>query len=130
MTKPNLTLLLSHDPKLERECDAALRAIGGRQIIVQNAGEALRLICRHKSDVDLVVLDCENGSRGLTILAALSMLDNGLPVLVITSTDAAHTAAVAYANGASACLAKPANETELEIVIRALSEPKLQLRAA
>ena len=130
MIRPPLTLLLTHDAELEQQSRSAVRASGGNQVVARNVGEALQIACARSGDLDLAVIDLENGCRGMTLLSAMSMLRRDLPIAVITGADAAETAALAYANGAAGCLAKPASATELEILMRALREQKPQLQAA
>ena len=130
MITPYLTLLVTNDSELERHSTNAVRASGGAQLVARNVGDALRILCARRADLDFAVIDLDNGCRGMTLLSAMSMLRRDLPIAVITGADAAETAALAYANGAAGCLAKPASATDLEILMRALREQKPQLQAA
>jgi DNA-binding NtrC family response regulator len=65
----------------------------------------------------------------MTLLSAIKNCLETLPVIVATSSDTYHAAAVAYANGAAACLAKPVTTAELKVVIRQLRQAKLELTA-
>ena len=128
--KSKLVLLLTQDVGLEEQSTKAVRKSGGALTVARTVGEALQIVCARGRALDLALIDFDNGSRGMTLLSALKMLRWGLPIMVVTSIDTHHVAALAYANGAAACLAKPICATELEIAIRALGESKLQLEAA
>lgn len=127
--KSNFILLLTRDAGLEEQLNKAARKSDNAIVLARSAGEALQILCTRGQELNLAVLDFEDGCRGMTLLNALSMLRRSVPSLVATSTDRDHAAALAYANGATACLAKPTNAAELEITIRALSENELQLAA-
>ncbi len=66
----------------------------------------------------------------MTLLSALNTCHEDLPIIAVTSGDAYNASTWAYANGTTACLAKPLVADELEIVIRNLNHRKLQLAAA
>lgn len=128
--KSNLILLLTEDIDVEEELAEAAREAGVGLIQAKNVSEAIQIAWARGREIDLAIIDVDDDCHGMMLLSALDMLHTGLPVVVITSADTDHVAALAYANGAAACLAKPINATELEIVIRALSERKLELQAA
>jgi DNA-binding NtrC family response regulator len=77
------------------------------------------------------MIDFDEGCHGMTLLGAIDMLCANLPVVVVvTGSDTYHAASIAYANGATACLAKPLSVTELKMVLDDLSHTKLELAAA
>ena len=78
----------------------------------------------------LFVIDFDDGCHGITLLSAIQTCRPELPIIVVTSSDAYQAAAIVFANGVEACLAKPISAAELKIVIEELAEPKLQLVAA
>jgi DNA-binding response OmpR family regulator len=123
-------LLLTQDIELEEQSADAARGVRASLISARDVDEAIQIVCTRGQDLDLAIIDFDDGCRGMTLLNALNMLRRNLSIVVVTSGDTDHATAFAYSNGAVACLAKPINATELEIVIRALGEPKLQLRAA
>jgi DNA-binding NtrC family response regulator len=123
-------LLLTQDIDVEEQSAEAARRARASLISARDVDEAIQIVCTRGQDLELAIIDFDNGCRGMTLLNALNMLRRTLPIVVVTSGDTDHAAAFAYSNGAAACLAKPINATELEIVIRALGEPKLQLKAA
>jgi DNA-binding NarL/FixJ family response regulator len=75
-------------------------------------------------DLDLAIIDFEHGPHGMTLLNAISALREHMPVIVITRDDEEHVEALAYANGATACLSKQAVATQLANAIRELSKAR------
>ncbi len=128
--KSKLVLLLTHDSELEEQSIETVSESGARLVVARNVAEAIEIVCLHGANLDLVIIDFDNGCRGMTLLSALNLLRRHLPIIAITSVDREHTAAVAYENGVSACLTKPINSVELEIMVRALVQPALELQAA
>jgi DNA-binding NtrC family response regulator len=102
-----------------------LSDIGGISHLTRDASDALETICG-VDDIDLAIIDFEHGPHGMTLLSAISTLRGNLPVIVITHDDEEHVEAVAYTNGAAACLAKPVLATELVSAIRELCKPRLE----
>ena len=126
-----LVLLLTRDREFEKLLAEAVLKTGVAVILVaRNIGDALQMVCARGRELDFAVIDFDDGCHGMTLLSALDTCRADLPVVVVTSSDAYHAAAIAYANGVAACLAKPISGAELEIVIRELREPKLELTAA
>jgi DNA-binding response OmpR family regulator len=123
--KSNLILLLTEHIDVEEQLAEAAREAGASVILAADVGEAIQIVCTCR-EIDLAIIDFDDGCHGMTLLSTLSMLRDDLPIVVIASDDIDHAAALAYANGAAACLAKPVNATELEIVIRALGETEAQ----
>jgi len=66
----------------------------------------------------------------MTLLSAISMLREDLPMIVITQDDDKHVEALAYANGATACFPKPVSVTQLASAIRELHRLKPELARA
>jgi DNA-binding NtrC family response regulator len=128
--RPRLILLLSNDPEVELQFRQASAAEGATFLVTHNIGEALRTICARLDELDLAVIDFQEGCRGMTIINAIHTCREELPIVVLTSTDKCHTAALAYANGATACLAKPTTPEEIEILIENLRRAAPQLAAA
>jgi CheY-like chemotaxis protein len=126
--KIRVMLLLTNDLEVEDSVAEALVKLGGVSHLTRNAGEALKTVCG-VHDLDLAVIDFENGPHGMTLLSAITMLREHLPIIVITRDDDKHVEALAYANGAAACLAKPITATEVGLVIQDLPAPKLELAA-
>jgi ActR/RegA family two-component response regulator len=128
---PRLILLLTHDREFENLLTEAVLATGAAGILVaRTVDDALHIVCTRGRELDFAVIDFDDGCHGMTLLSALDACRHGLQVVVVTSQDVYHAAAVAYANGVAACLAKPIAASDLEIVIRELRHPKLELEAA
>ena len=120
-------VLLTRDRTLEKSLSEALH--NPVILMARDIDEALQIIATHSDELSLVVIDFDDGCHGMTLLSAIKNCLEKLPVIVATSNDTYHVAAVAYANGAAACLAKPITTVELEIVIRQLRQAKLELTA-
>ena len=126
-----LILLLTRDRDFETILTEAVLATGPAVILVARTdGDALQIACTRGRELDFAVIDFDDGCHGMTLLSALDNCRPELPVVVVTSKDVYHVAAVAYANDVAACLAKPIGASDLEIVIRELRNPKLELEAA
>ncbi len=123
-----LVLLLTRDCSFEKTVSEALH--NAVVLIARDVDEALQDISAHSHELNLVVIDFDDGCHGMTLLSAINKCLEKLPVIVATLSDTYHAAAVGYANGAAACLAKPITATELEIVIRQLRDAKLELTIA
>lgn len=125
-----LVLLLTHDRNFERLLAEALLDHRAVVLIARNVGDALQIVCARGREIDFAVIDFDDGCHGMTLLGAINMCRPELAIIAVTSGDAYHAAALAYANGAATCLAKPISAAELGIVIRELGEPKLELETA
>ena len=123
--KTPVMLLLTNDNELEELVANALSEIGGISHLTRDAGDALETI-GGVNDLDLVIVDFEHGPHGMTLLSAISTLRENLPLIAITPDDERHVEALAYANGATACLSKRAVATELANTIRQLDASKLE----
>ena len=119
--KTPLTLLLTNDPRLEDSVASALRQSGGISHLAHCACEALQIVCGVGRDLDLALIDFESGSDGLALLSAISARREDLPVVVITRNAEEHVEALAYANGARACLPKPVTPAQ---IVEAMNECK------
>jgi CheY-like chemotaxis protein len=123
--KTPVMLLLTADSGLEDLVAHALSEIGGISHLTRDAGDALEIICG-VNDLDLAIIDFEHGPHGMTLLGAISALREDLPVIVITYDDEQHVEALAYANGATACLSKQAVATQLANAIRDFCKATLE----
>ena len=126
-TGVQVVLLLTRDRSFEKSLSEALH--NPVILISRDIDEALQIMAVYSDELSLVVIDFDDGWHGMTLLSAIKNCLEKLPVIVATSNDTYHVAAVAYANGAAACLAKPITTVELEIVIRQLRQAKLELTA-
>src|SRR6478672_979887 len=106
--KSRLIFLLSNDPEVDLQFRQASPGEGTTFRVTHNIGEALQTICARLHELDLAAIDFQEGCRGMPLVSAIHTCREELPIIVLTSTDKYHTAGMAYANGAAACLAKPA----------------------
>lgn len=121
-----LALLLTHDPQFENIVTEVLADGGAKVLVRHDVNHAMQIGCSRITQFDLVIID-RSDCHAITLLSALRACRDDLPVVVITSGDTGHCAALAYANGATACLAKPINTADLKLALRELCEPKLKL---
>ncbi|HLW34989.1 MAG TPA: response regulator [Chthoniobacterales bacterium] len=121
-----LALLLTRDSAFEKTVAETLQEFGGKILVRHDVDRALEIGCSRATQFDLAIID-RSDCHAITLLSALRECRHDLPVVVITSGDSCHCIALAYANGAAACLAKPITADELKAVLRQLCEPKLKL---
>ena len=106
-------LLLTNDAGLEDCVAQALLEIGGVSHLTDNAGDALQIVCGLGHDLDVAVIDVEHGHHALTLLTAISASREHFPVIAITGHGDKYVQALAYANGAVACLPKPVSAAQI-----------------
>jgi DNA-binding NtrC family response regulator len=128
--KRRLVLLYTRDRNFDRVLSEALFATGAIVLIARSVGDALQVVSSRGRELDIAILDFNNGCRGMTLLSAVHTCHPQLPILVTTSEDAEHATAVAHANGARACLNKPIPPARIADAISQLSRPHQQLVAA
>jgi CheY-like chemotaxis protein len=124
--KTPVMLLLTNDNELEDLVARALSEIGSISHLTRDANDALEMVCGVE-DLDIVIIDFEHGPHGMTLLRAISVIRENMPVIVITRDDEEHVEALAYANGATACLSKQAVATQLANRTRQLCTSRLEL---
>jgi DNA-binding response OmpR family regulator len=124
--KTPLLLLLTSDPTLEDAVAQALSEAGGFSHLSGCASDALRAVCGVGLDLNLAVIDFEHCAHGMSLVNAISMCREGLPIIFVTRDDEKYVEALAYASGATACLAKPVTATEISAAIKQLRKPKPQ----
>src|SRR5215470_4405495 len=123
-----LALLLTHDAGFEKIVTDALEDTGEKVLIRHDVDHAMQVGCSRITQLDLAIID-RSDCHAITLLSALKACRHDLPVVVIASSESYHCTALAYANGAAACLAKPITINDLRVVLRQLCEPKLTLAA-
>lgn len=121
-----LALLLTHDANFEKLVTEALEESGAKILVRHDIDHTMEVGCSRITQFDLVIID-RSDCHAITLLSALRACRHDLPVVVITSGNTPHCAALAYANGATACLAKPITVTDLRLAFRELCEPTLEL---
>ena len=121
--KTPVMLLFTNDNELEELVANALSGIGAISHLTRDPDDTLETVCG-AGDLDVVIIDFEHGPHGMTLLNAISTLRQDLPLIAITRDDEEHVEALAYANGATACVSKPVVATQLAKMIRELSKAK------
>ena len=125
--KTPVILLLTNDPQLEETVAQTLFENGGVSHLAYDPGDALQLVCGLGRHLDLAIIDFDHGAHGMTLLGAINMCREDFPVVVVTREDEKHVEALAYANGAIACLPKPVSVAQLENAMRQCCRPQYQL---
>jgi len=125
----HLALLLTHDANFEKVLTESLKESGAKILITHDVDHALEIGCQRGGELDLAVID-RSDYHAITLLSALKACRHELPVVVVTSGESCHCAAIAYANGAAACITKPISTADLRVVLKQLCQPKLELAIA
>jgi DNA-binding response OmpR family regulator len=128
--KRRLVLLYTRDPKFDRVLTEALWGTDAIVLIARSVGDALQVVSSRGRELDVAILDFNDGCRGMTLLSAVHTCCEKLPTLVVTSKDSEHASAVAYANGARVWLNKPLPATLLANAISEVIAPDQPLIAA
>jgi len=128
--KPGLILLFTGDNAFCELVSEVFLATGAVLLVTQSVAQALQIVAEQGSDLKLVLMDFEEGSRGMTLLSAIHTCYQHLPIVVTASTDFYHAKAVAYANGARVCLNKPVSARQLASTIEELQPVHAPLVAA
>jgi DNA-binding NtrC family response regulator len=116
--KTPVILLLTNDPQLEETVAETLSENGGVSHLAYDPGDALQVVCGLGRHLDLAIIDFDHGPHGMTLLGAINMFRENFPVVVVTRDDKKHVEALAYANGAIACLPKPVSVAQLADAMR------------
>ena len=127
--KTPVILLLTNDPQLEETVAETLSENGGVSHLAYDPGDALQVVCGLGRHLDLAIIDFDHGAHGMTLLGAINMCREDFPVVVVTRDDAKHVEALAYANGAIACLPKPVSVAQLADAMRQCCRHQHQLGA-
>ena len=117
-------LLLTRDDEFEKLFKEAFLESAATILIARNVDDALHIVCTRGAELD------RDDGHGINLLSAINACQRELPIVVVTSRDAYQCAALAYANGAAACFAKPITATELKLAIADLRAQKLELAVA
>jgi DNA-binding NtrC family response regulator len=121
-TNAPLVLLLTRDRGLAGTFVEVLAPTGGSILVVQNLDDTLKTICSRKREINFAVVDFDDGCHRMTMLSAISSICEELPIIAVTNEDFEHAAALAYANGATACLVKPFTAATVADAIRSAAE--------
>ena len=127
--KTPVILVLTNDPQLEEAIAQTLFENGGVSHLAYGPGDALQVVCGLGRHLDLAIIDFDHGPHGMTLLGAINMCREDFPVVVVTRDDEKHVEALAYANGAIACLPKPVSVAQLADAMRQYCRPQLSTGA-
>ena len=125
--KSRLILLLTRDQEFEDVLTQALQGDDTTVLVSHTIESALQTVCAQGKELDTAVIDFAEGSHGMTLLRAIKACRADLPIIVVTSSDFYHAAALAYANDVDGCLAKPVTGVELKLVLEKLRALKPML---
>jgi DNA-binding NtrC family response regulator len=125
--KTPVVALVTDDPSLEECLAQVLLKTGGLSHLAHSASDVLELVYTSGQNLDLVVIDCEHGPHGLTLVGAIHSRREAFPVIVFTGPGEKYIEALAYANGAAVCLSKPASATHLAEAIKQCRRSQPQL---
>ena len=128
--KPKLILLFTRDSNFAQSVSEALFGTRAVVLMARSVADALQIVCQRGRELAFALLDFDDGCRGMTLLSAVHGCYERLPILVTTSEDTEHATAVAYANGARACLNKPFHAAMLANAITDLQQAHVPLVAA
>jgi DNA-binding NarL/FixJ family response regulator len=92
--------------------------------------EALQIVCQRGRELNLALMDFDGAYRGMTLLSAVHICYEQLPIVVTTSEDLEHACFLAYANGARTCLKKPLSAARFAQAIADVTGPSPQSVAA
>jgi len=122
--KTRLILLLTTDDRVEQQFREVARREEATILVTHTIADALAPVCTRLDEIDLVAVDFQEGCHGMTLVSVIYACCEQLPIVVLTAIDKYHTAALAYANGAAACLAKPTTPEEIGMLVETLHRVK------
>jgi CheY-like chemotaxis protein len=116
--KTPVTLLVTNDPILEDSMAQALVESGGLSHLTRNPVDALQLVSTIGQDLDFAVIDCAHGPYAMSLISAINARCEEFPVIAVTRDSEKQIEALAYANGARACLRKPVSAAQIGNVLK------------
>jgi DNA-binding NtrC family response regulator len=129
--KGRQALLFTSDIEFESVVRQALLGTDTIFLVARTVSDALQIACQRGHELDLAIMTFGEDCHGMTLLSAIHGCYEQLPTLVVVDKDSAgHASALAYANGAYACLSKPVSPAELTNAIAALQPTARQLAVA
>jgi len=116
--KAPVILLLTNDPQVEETVAQALTEMGGLSHLACCAREALETACGVGNKLTLAIIDFEHGYDRLSLVQAIRMYCEHLPVVVITPDAGKGMEALSSAHGACFFLHKPVSAAQIEALIK------------
>ena len=128
--KARWALLYTCDADVESVVRRALFGTDTTLLLARTVGDALEIVCRLGSELDLAIMTFSEDCHGMTLLSAIHGCYEQLPTIVVVEKDSEHASALAYVNGARICLSKPVSLVELSNAIADLWPATRHLTAA
>ena len=128
--KPRLVLLYTRDRKFDRVLKEGLWGMRAVVLIARNLEALRKIVFRRGCELDLAILDFNQGFRGMTVLKALKGCYDNLPTLAVSSEGECRTGVLAFATGARVCLSKPFSSAILAKAIATLCPTQTRLAVA
>ncbi|MEP6670573.1 MAG: hypothetical protein ABJF10_15540 [Chthoniobacter sp.] len=118
--KPKVIVLFSTDLSVqETVTDAVVETRHGLRIGA-TPEETLKILLGDRSDVDLYIVDLDEDSHGVSLLAALSFLATSVPIVLLTGFEPNYCSRLTLVSGAKACVGKPIAKEQIVAVIKNL----------
>jgi DNA-binding response OmpR family regulator len=99
-------------------------------LIARNLDAWRKIVFRLGRELDLAIMDFNQGFRGMTVLNALNGCDDTLPTLGLSWEGEDGAGAVAFAKSARVCLSKPFSSAILAKAIAILCPTRSRLAVA
>ena len=128
--KPRLVLLYTRDRNFDRVLKEALLGTRAVVLIARSLDAVRKIVFRRGRELDLAVLDFNQGFRGMTVLNALDRRHDKLPTLAMSSEGEDRAGARAFAKNARVCLSKPFSSAILAKAIANLYPTQTELAVA
>jgi DNA-binding NtrC family response regulator len=128
--KSPLILLFTRDGEFAQSVREALFGTGAMVLIARDVRDGLQIVCQRGRELDSALMDFDDGCRGMTLLSAVHICYEQLPIVVTTSANAERACFLAYANGARTCLKKPLSAEGFAKAIADVTAPRHQPVAA
>jgi DNA-binding NtrC family response regulator len=113
----SVLLIADGDVSLNKAVGAAVARTGRRLWHVKSNREAYPILSTSLERIAAVIIDWDSGTRGLSILEAISFCRSAPPVVVIVGANQSDLAVIASRHGAAASIRKPLNASDVASVI-------------
>ena len=128
--KPRLVLLYTRDRNFDRVLKEALLGTRAVVLIARSLDTVRKIVFRRGGELDLAILDFNQGFRGMTVVKTLNRRYEKLPTLGMRSQGEHRAGARAFANSPRVCLSKPFSSAKLAKAIAHLFPTQTRLAAA
>ena len=128
--KPPLVLLYARDRNFDRVLKEALLGTRAVVLIARSLDAVWKIVSRRGRELDLAILDFNQGLRGMTVLNALNGRYDKLPTFAANSEGEGGAGALAFPKSARVCLSKPFSSAILAKAIANLCPTQTQLAVA